>query len=384
MNYSCSKKILMQFKDIIGQEAVRDTLLTAVNNNRISHAQLFTGEQGTGKLALAIAFAQYISCTNRQGNDSCGECPSCKKYQKLIHPDLHFVFPVVKSGNLKNPVSDDYLDQWRGKVLDNPYFDLNEWYSCLGAENSQGMIYVSESEKIIHKLNFKTYESEYKIMIIWQPEKMNIQCANKLLKMIEEPPSRTVFLLVSDNPDSIIKTILSRTQRIKIPRIDTDTLSLSLVKKYAIEPAKAGTLARLASGSWSKACSLVETTEQDLQNLEAFKTIMRHCWSRKVLEIIEWSKELSALGRERQKSFLLYALKMIRENFIMNIDRSELVYMSDEEKSFSQNFSPYINEANVLNIYSELERSHADISRNGNAKIVFLDMGLKLVKLIRP
>ena len=374
----------MQFKDIIGQEAVRDTLLTAVNNNRISHAQLFTGEQGTGKLALAIAFAQYISCTNRQGNDSCGECPSCKKYQKLIHPDLHFVFPVVKLGNLKNPVSDDYIDQWRGKVLDNPYFDLNEWYSCLGAENSQGMIYVSESEKIIHKLNFKTYESEYKIMIIWQPEKMNIQCANKLLKMIEEPPSRTVFLLVSDNPDSIIKTILSRTQRIKIPRIDSDTLSLSLVKKYAIEPAKAGTLARLASGSWSKACSLVETTEQDLQNLEAFKTIMRHCWSRKVLEIIEWSKELSALGRERQKSFLLYALKMIRENFIMNIDRSELVYMSDEEKSFSQNFSPYINEANVLNIYSELERSHADISRNGNAKIVFLDMGLKLVKLIRP
>ena len=313
MNYSCSKKILMQFKDIIGQEAVRDTLLTAVNNNRISHAQLFTGEQGTGKLALAIAFAQYISCTNRQGNDSCGECPSCKKYQKLIHPDLHFVFPVVKSGNLKNPVSDDYIDQWRGKVLDNPYFDLNEWYSCLGAENSQGMIYVSESEKIIHKLNFKTYESEYKIMIIWQPEKMNIQCANKLLKMIEEPPSRTVFLLVSDNPDSIIKTILSRTQRIKIPRIDTDTLSLSLVKKYAIEPAKAGTLARLASGSWSKACSLVETTEQDLQNLEAFKTIMRHCWSRKVLEIIEWSKELSALGRERQKSFFAILQTIIQK-----------------------------------------------------------------------
>jgi len=374
----------MQFKDIIGQQAVRDTLLTAVNNNRISHAQLFTGEPGIGKLALAIAFAQYISCTNKQGNDSCGQCPSCKKYQKLIHPDLHFVYPVVKSGNLKNPVSDDYIDQWREKVLENPYFDLNEWYSCLGAENSQGMIYKSESENIIHKLNFKTYESEYKIMIIWQPEKMNITCANKLLKMIEEPPSKTVFLLVSDNPDNIIKTILSRTQRIKIPRIDTDIITDFLVKKYAIESSKAATLARLASGSWSKACLLVETSEQDLHNLEAFKTIMRHCWSRKVLDIIEWSKELSTIGRERQKSFLMYALKMIRENFIMNIDRSELVYMSDEEKSFSQNFSPYINEANVLKIYSELEKSHGDIARNGNAKIVFLDMGLKLVKLIRP
>lgn len=384
MNYSWNKKILMQFKDIIGQEAVRETLLTAVQNNRISHAQLFTGEKGTGKLALAIAFAQYISCTNRQGSDSCGECPSCKKYQKLSHPDLHFVFPVIKSGNLKNPVSDDYIDQWREKVLENPYFDLNEWYAFLGAENSQGMIYVSESEKIIHKLNFKTYESEYKIMIIWQPEKMNIQCANKLLKMIEEPPSKTIFLLVSDNSDSIIKTILSRTQRIKIPRIDAETIAESLVKKYAIDTSRAGTLARLASGSWQKACTLVETKEEDIQNLEAFKTIMRHCWSRKVLEIIEWSRELSSLGRERQKSFLLYALKMIRENFIMNIDRSELVYMSEEEKSFSQNFSPFINEANVLKIYSELEKSHADITRNGNAKIVFLDLGLKLVKLIRP
>lgn len=374
----------MQFKDIIGQQAVRDTLLTAVNNNRISHAQLFTGEPGTGKLALAIAFAQYISCTNKQGDDSCGECPSCKKYQKLIHPDLHFVYPVVKSGNLKNPVSDDYIDQWREKVLEDPYFDLNEWYSCIGSDNAQGMIYVNESEKIIHKLSFKTYESDYKIMIIWQPEKMNIQCANKLLKMIEEPPSKTVFLLVSDNPQSIIKTILSRTQRINIPRIDNDTLAQQLVKKYAIDRTKATTLGRLASGSWLKACKLVETTEEDLQNLEAFKTIMRHCWSRKVLDIIEWSKDVATLGRERQKSFVLYALKMIRENFIMNIDRSELVYMSDEEKSFSKNFSPYINEANVLKIYSELERTHGDIARNGNAKIVFLDLGLKLVKLIRP
>lgn len=374
----------MQFKDIIGQEAVRDTLLTAVQNNRISHAQLFTGESGTGKLALAIAFAQYISCTNKQGNDSCGECPSCKKYQKLIHPDLHFVFPVIKTNALKQPVSDDYINQWREMVQEDPYFHLNEWYTHIGADNKQGMIYAHESDNIIRKLSYKSYESEYKIMIIWQPEKMNIQCANKLLKMIEEPPSKTVFLLVSDNPDSIIKTILSRTQRIKIPRIETDVIAESLVKKYAIQSSKAGTLARLASGSWSKACTLVETSEQDLQNLEAFKTIMRHCWSRKVLEIIEWSKELASIGRERQKSFLLYALKMIRENFIMNIDRSELVYMSDEEKSFSQNFSPYINEANVLKIYSELEKSHSDISRNGNAKIVFLDLGLKLVKLIRP
>ncbi len=374
----------MQFKDIIGQEAVKTTLLTAVKNNRVSHAQLFAGESGIGKLALAIAYAQYIMCTNKQGNDSCGDCPSCQKYRKFAHPDLHFVYPVVKVGGTNKPISDDYITQWREMLHESPYFNLNDWYNHLGVDTKQGMIYTDESESIIRKLSYKPYEADYKIMIIWQPEKMNITCANKLLKIIEEPSVKTIMILVTDNPDVIIKTVLSRTQRINIPRIENQALSDALVEKYAICSEKASVYARLSAGSWIKACSLVETKEEDMQNLDAFITIMRHCWSREVLGIMNWSKELASLGRERQKSFILYALKMIRENFIMNINRADMIYLSEEERNFSLKFSPYINEANVLKIYAELERSYSDISRNGNAKIIFLDLGLKLVKLIRP
>lgn len=183
----------MQFKDIIGQEASKSRFIQTVKDNRVSHAQLIVGEKGVGKLAMAIAFAQYVSCLNKQANDSCGECPSCKKYQKLVHPDLHFVFPVVKGKGVSNPVSDTYIDNWRTQVLKNPYFDLNDWYAGLGVENAQGMIYSNESNEILKKLSLKTYESDYKIMIIWLPEKMHASCANKLLKLIEEPPHKTLF-----------------------------------------------------------------------------------------------------------------------------------------------------------------------------------------------
>ena len=374
----------MQFKDIIGQEGTKSRFIQSVNADRVSHAQLIVGEKGVGKLAMAIAFAQYISCQNKQANDSCGECPSCKKYQKLIHPDLHFVFPVVKGKGVSNPVSDTYIKQWRTQVLSNPYFDLNEWYASLGVENAQGMIYSNESNEIIKKLNLKTYESDYKIMIIWLPEKMHASCANKLLKLIEEPPSKTIFFLVSEEPNRILQTIRSRAQMMKIPRIEKEALSLALKSEYNLSDTELNNLVRLSEGSYQKARTLIKNSDENAFNFDRFVNIMRICYARNVLDLMTWSEEISAIGRERQKSFLQYCLKMIRENFILNLKQNEMTFLNGEEMNFSQRFSPFINEDNVWQIADELTKAYNDIERNGNAKIIFLDLSLRWIKLLRP
>ncbi|MRT92461.1 DNA polymerase III subunit delta' [Ancylomarina sp. 16SWW S1-10-2] len=374
----------MQFKDIIGQEDTKSRFIQSVNADRVSHAQLIVGEKGVGKLAMAIAFAQYISCQNKQANDSCGECPSCKKYQKLIHPDLHFVFPVVKGKGVSNPVSDTYIKQWRTQVLSNPYFDLNDWYSSLGVENAQGMIYSNESNEIIKKLNLKTYESDYKIMIIWLPEKMHASCANKLLKLIEEPPNKTIFFLVSEEPNRILQTIRSRAQMMKIPRIEKEALSLALKSEYNLSDTELKNLVRLSEGSYQKARTLIKNSDENAFNFDRFVSIMRICYARNVLDLMTWSEEISAIGRERQKSFLQYCLKMIRENFILNLKQEEMTFLNGEEMNFSQRFSPFINEDNVWQIADELTKAYNDIEQNGNAKIIFLDLSLRWIKLLRP
>lgn len=374
----------MQFKDIIGQEATKSRFIQTVNENRVSHAQLIVGEKGVGKLALAIAFAQYVSCQNKQAKDSCGECPSCKKYQKLVHPDLHFVFPVVKGKGFTNPISDNFIESWRKQVIGNPYFDLNDWYASLGVENAQGMIYSNESSEIIKKLSLKTYESDYKIMIIWLPEKMHASCANKLLKLIEEPPVKTLFFLVSEEPKRIIQTILSRAQVSKIPRIEKEALSLALKSEYNLSETELNNLVRLSEGSYRKARILIKNSDENAFNFDKFVSIMRICYARNVLELMTWSEEISAIGRERQKSFLQYCLRMIRENFILNLKQDEMVFLNGDEMNFSQRFSPFINEDNVWPIADELTKAYNDIERNGNAKIIFLDLSLRWIKLLRP
>ncbi len=374
----------MQFKDIIGQEDTKSRFIQTVNSDRVSHAQLIVGEKGVGKLAMAIAFAQYVSCQNKQANDSCGECPSCKKYQKLVHPDLHFVFPVVKGKGASSPVSDTYIQQWRKQILSNPYFDLNDWYAGLGVENAQGMIYSNESNEIIKKLNLKTYESDYKIMIIWLPEKMHVSCANKLLKLIEEPPNKTIFFLVSEEPNRILQTIRSRAQMMKIPRIEKTALSQAIKSEYDLSDTELNNLVRLAEGSYSKARILIKNSDENAFNFEKFVSIMRICYARNVLDLMTWSEEISAIGRERQKSFLQYCLKMIRENFILNLKQDEMIFLNGEEMNFSQRFSPFINEDNVWQIADELTKAYNDIERNGNAKIIFLDLSLRWIKLLRP
>ncbi len=373
----------MLFSEIIGQEAIKERLLKSVNGSRISHAQLLTGPEGTGKLALAIAYAQYVCCLNRGENDSCGECASCRKFNKLIHPDLHFVFPVIKTPKFKDPVSDHFLSEWRAYILNNPYFNLDQWFENIGVENAQGMIYSHESNEIIRKLSLKTFESEYKVMIIWMPEKMHAAAANKLLKMIEEPPPKTLFLLVSENEEQIIGTIRSRTQIIKVSRIDENALQGALEKLPEASGTDLERVTLLARGNYIKALNLLRHDEQTEYFFNKFVEIMRLSYSRKLLEIFDWVSEMSGIGREKQKSFLTYALGLIRENFILNLKNKQLNFLNNSEMDFSKKFSPFINERNVIPLSEELGKAHLHIGMNGNPRIIFMDMALRIVKLIR-
>ncbi|WP_163715929.1 DNA polymerase III subunit [Mangrovibacterium lignilyticum] len=373
----------MFFRDIIGQSAIKKRFIQTINESRISHAQLYAGPEGSGNLALALAYAQYVSCTNKQADDSCGSCPSCKKYARLAHPDLHFVYPVVKSPKFKDPVSTDYIEEWRKMILNGAYFSQEDWFNFIGTDNAQGMIYTQESDEIIRKLNLKSYESEYKVMIIWMPEKMHQSCSNKLLKMIEEPPSKTLFILVSENEEQLISTIRSRCQLTKVPAIDEHELVERLNELPDAEGKNTTRIAHLSRGNYRKALQLLNPENQDRYNLEKFKELMRLTYGRKFLDLFSWVTELSNIGRERQKSFLQYTLGQVRENFINNLNNPQLVYMDEEEQAFSSRFSPFINERNIMPITEEIERSILHISMNGNPKIIFTDMALRIVKLIR-
>lgn len=374
----------MNFSQIPGQKEVIETLLQTVKESRISHAQLFTGPEGCGSLAMALAYAKYVSCENKQEHDSCGTCKSCVKYEKLVHPDLHFVFPVVKKGS-DDTISSNYLAQWRKMVITSPYFTLNSWLNTIDAGNSQGIISVLEAGDIVKQLSLKSFESEYKIMIIWLPEKMHPAAANKLLKIIEEPPEKTLFLLVSNEPDKILTTIFSRCQLLRIPRFSEEELSLYLEKEYSISGDKAKSIAHVSNGNIIRTNELaVASDSSSIDHLNRFKSIMRFAWKRDVLGVVSWSDEMSGIGREAQKDFLSYGLRLIRENLMLNLGQQEnnLVYLTDEEKSFANNFCPFINERNVYSLVKEFNLAYSHIEANGNAKIVFLDLGLNIVKLI--
>lgn len=373
----------MFFKEVIGQNGIKQRLIQSVKEERVSHAQLFAGPAGTGKLALAIAYAQYVACTNRKENDSCGECPSCKKFRKLIHPDLHFVFPVVKTPKFKEPVSDNFLEEWRMMIGQNPYFNVDQWFNQIGVENAQGLIYSHQSEEIIRKLNLKSYESEYKVMIIWLPEKMHVACANKLLKMIEEPPVKTLFILITENEEDIISTIRSRCQLITIPPIDTDSLTAAILQLPDAEGCDIRNIVHLAKGNYGKAIELLQPDEQTLFNLERFKELMRFSYGRKYSDLFKWVDQVATIGREKQKSLLNYCLVVLRENFIYNLKNRELTFMSDQEEEFSKRFSPFINERNIIELTEVFETAFAHIGMNGNPKIIFTDITFKVMKLIR-
>lgn len=373
----------MQFNRVIGQETIKKRLIDGVNENRISHALLFAGFEGTGKLPMAIAYAQYVACPNRTETDSCGICPSCKKFNKLAHPDLHFVFPVVKTPKIKEPVSDNYIMQWREMVGQNPYFNLNMWYKAIDVENAQGNIYVHESHEIIRKLNLKTFEAEYKVMIIWMAERMNVQCANKLLKMIEEPPPKTLFILIAENDEQILPTIRSRTQLIKFNKIDNYSMAEAIAAMPQSEGKNIEGLVHLANGNFITAIDLLQPDEEKALYFEHFTSLMRSAYVRDWQGIFDWADNVSGMGRERQKSFLAYCMHMMRENFVLNFHRNDLVFLNETEKGFSSKFSPFINERNIISFSEELEKAYRDIAQNGNPRVIFLDFSLKVVKMIR-
>lgn len=370
----------MQFKDIIGQEAVKGQLRLSVQEGRIPHAQLFYGPRGVGKLQLAIAYAQYIHCQNRNGEDSCGECPSCMQYKKLQHPDLHFVFPIVKNDN--GDVCDDFIEPFRELILSQGYFDLDDWYKALGVETKQALIYEKESSEILRKLSLKSFSGGYKIMIIWQPEKMNIACSNKLLKLLEEPPQQTLFLLVSEQPEQLLSTILSRLQQIRVPNL----AEKEIAERFGQE------VAHISNGSYLIAKRVAANEEADNKHLQDFIALMRNAWLvghkkdyNSLQELRKWSLEMAdaKVGREQQKAFLQYAQRQVRENYIRNLGQPEMNYQTKEEAQFSDKFAPFINDSNVEKIMNELDRAEQQIGQNGNAKIIFFDLCLQMIVLIK-
>ncbi|WP_297328346.1 DNA polymerase III subunit delta' [uncultured Bacteroides sp.] len=375
---------MFSFKDIIGQEATQKRLIQEVQEGRIPHAQLFCGPAGVGKLPLALAYARYICCPHHTETDACGTCPSCVKWDKLVHPDVHFVFPIVnKAKGGKASVCNDFLPQWRQQLLASPYFYLNHWLDSMGAENKQAQIFAQESDEIIRKLNLKSSEGGYKVTIVWQPEKMNPTCANKLLKLLEEPPEKTVFLLVSEAPEMILSTILSRTQRFNIPKIEETEVAVALQTKYGVQPKDSETIAHLANGNFIKALETIHLNEENELFFNLFVSLMRLSYQRKIREMKQWSEQLAGIGRERQKNFLEYCQRMIRENFIYNLHRREMNYMTLPEQNFATRFAPFINERNVMGIMDELSEAQIHIEQNVNARMIFFDFSLKMIVLLK-
>ena len=381
----------MRFCDIIGQEEVKRQLRQAVRDGRIAHAQLFAGPQGVGKLALALAYAQYVACPNRTEHDSCGVCPTCVQFSKLQHPDLHFAFPIVKGDD--GDVCDAFAEKWKGLVTEHKYFDLDDWYRAMGVETKQGMIYEKESSEILRKLSLKSFAGGYKIMIIWQPEKMNVACANKLLKLLEEPPTMTLFLLVSEHPEQLLSTILSRVQEVRVPRLSEETIAVGLQKEYAwLDAEGAHDIAHMANGSYLAALKTMSESEDNQTFFDDFVALMRNAWlvgQKKdysaLLKLRQWSNDMAdgKVGREKQKAFLQYAQKQVRENYIRNFGYDEMNYQTSKEQEFSKKFAPFIHDGNVEKMMNELAKAEQQIAQNGNAKIIFFDLCLQMIVLVK-
>lgn len=383
----------MLFREIIGQEQTKNQLRRAVHEGRVPHAQLFTGISGIGKLQLALAYAQYLNCPNRTEEDSCGICPTCLQFQHLQHPDLHFVFPIVKTD--AGDTCDAFLEPWREIILNQHYFDLEDWHRALGVETKQSMIYEKESGEILRKLSLKAYGNGYKVMLIWQPEKMNADCANKLLKILEEPSDKTVFLLVSEHPEQLLSTIRSRVQMISVPRLETETVAAALRDK-GMDARRADDIARIANGSYLAALKKADESDTNQQELRDFIALFRDAYTVGVLSdpqkkyeslkrLRQWSLDMadSKVGRERQKHFLQYAQQQVRENYIRNMAQPELNYQMEAEQEFSVRFAPFIHDGNVEAIMNQLDLAERQIEQNGNAKMIFFDLCLQMIVLIK-
>lgn len=373
----------MKFSEIPGQEAIKKRLIKSVKANRVSHAQLFLGPEGSGKSALALAYAQFVNCKNRTETDSCGICSSCLKIEKLVHPDLHFIFPTINTGKIKGVKSLDFIVQWREFVLENDAFiNLPLWYTKINAERKQALINANDCNQIIKTLSYKSFESEYKIMIIWMVEKLFHAAAPKILKILEEPPDKTLFILVSEDTDKIISTILSRTQLVKIPRLDDRSLADKLHQEFD-DPVNVNDAVRVVGGNYIMAKSILKNPEEDNYYFLKFRDWMRVCFGFKMKESLQFVSEVSKLGRENQKGLLNYSLRMIRESMFLSFRSENLVNLNSKEMTFINKFYPYITSTNLSQISTELNTAIHHIERNANPSVLFLDLTLKIGKLLK-
>ena len=371
------------FQQVIAQQATKEHLLQMARENQLPHALMFCGPEGAGKLPLALAFARYLLCTEPSEEDACGECQGCRMLDNWAHPDLHFSFPVYKGKSSDHPVSDDFLEAWRKQLLENPYFDTEIWLNDIKAENQQITFYVQESDALQRKLALKSSQGGRKVELMWLPEKMSQEVANKLLKLIEEPPLHTYFILVSENPEMVLGTIQSRVQRINVPSLTEEEITNALMALHAVPEELAHNIAHISRGNYTEALKRLEAGNEQQQFFELFVQLMRGSYIRNLKELQAWTQSVKELGRERQKRMLEYFQRLLRENFMYNFHREEMSYLTKEEELFSQKFSPFINETNVIGIMDELSDAQRDIEQNVNAQMVFFDFALKMIILLK-
>jgi DNA polymerase-3 subunit delta' len=374
----------MYFKDIIGQENIKKKLINNVKNNRVSHAQLFLGPEGSGKLALAIAFARYLACQDPGDDDACGHCASCLKYNKLTHPDLNFFYPIPskKKGDIPL-VSKDFAAQWRSFLEKAPYVSLNDWYKNIEIENKQGIINAKDCNEIVKVLSYKSYESEFKVVIIWMIERLYHSAAPKLLKILEEPPEKNLFLLVSENQDLILNTIRSRAQLVKIPRLTDQQVRDGLITHYNCNEVQADQIAFLADGNFYHALEMLENQEGLENNTNLLREWLRVCYKFDVKEIISYVENLSKMGRERQKSLLSYALEVFRQCILLNYQASGLAKIHPESEDFIKKFSAILKPDVARAMTEEFSKAIYHIERNANPKILFTDLSMKSSKIMK-
>lgn len=373
----------MTFSDIIGQDEVKQHLLRLLTTGKLPHAVMLCGPRGAGKLPLALAYAQALLCQNPSDDGACGTCQDCQMSKLWTHPDLHFSFPVCKAKSSDRPVSDDYLPQWRELISNCPYFDTEQWLEAIKAENQQITLYVQESDSLQRKLSLKASQGGRKVVILWLPERMMEQTANKLLKLIEEPPVGTHFILVSQESDLVLGTIQSRVQRIHVPALPEAAISEALQVRHAMAAEDADLLAHIAQGSYTEALKRMATGSEQQLFFDLFVQLMRHSYARRIKDMHQWALTVSELGRERQKRMLEYFQQQLRENFIFNFRLPQINYLDRKEELFSTRFAPFINERNVIGIMNELSDAQRDISHNVKARMVFFDFALKMIVLLK-
>lgn len=382
----------MEWKEVIGQQETAKRLMLMAQDGHVPHALLLCGPTGCGKMAVALAFASYLISGEWQlaGADSfMTDTSHIAKAKAMLaqwgHPDLHFSYPTIKLPSMSTdhqPVSNDFARQWLELLSEGPYFTLEQWMSQMGAANQQAIITGAESDELTRKLSLKSSQGGYKVAVVWLPERMNLTSANKILKLLEEPPQQTVFIMVSEEPEKLLETIRSRTQRIDLKPLKEEEIREALVTRCGIEEEAAQHIARTAHGSWLRALSILDTGNENRMFHDMFAMLMRLAYMRNLKELKKWSEVVFSYGREKQRRMLLYFGQQVRENFMYNFQRPELNYMTQEEENFSKKFAPYINEKNIIGISELIERAYRDIGQNANAKIVFYDFCLQMIVLL--